>query len=91
METFVKSREGTHGKKKDQDKGGNAMKGNTPLPNTAGDLNPSCVLCRANDGNIFAKFFSSYDDYIEWSIWVPKTLVTNMRGPIKEWLPKSKH
>lgn len=91
METFVKSRKHTHRKKKNQAKGGNAMKGNTPLPNTADDFNPSYVLCRANDGNVFAKFAGSYDEYIAWSIWVPKTLVTDMRGPIKEWIPKSKH
>ncbi|KIO96582.1 hypothetical protein QP38_2406 [Levilactobacillus brevis] len=67
------------------------MMGNTPLPNIAGDFNPSYVLCRASDGNVFAKFVGSYDEYIEWFIWVPKTLVTNLRGPIKEWVPKSKH
>ena len=30
-------------------------------------------------------------DYFEWSIWVPKTLVTNIKGPITKWVPKTKH
>ena len=32
-----------------------------------------------------------YDEYIACSIWVPKTPVTNARGPIREWVPKPKH
>ena len=60
-------------------------------PNKAGDFNPSYVLCRATDGHVYAKFVGSLHEYIEWSIWVPKTLVTNIKGPITKWLPKTKH
>jgi hypothetical protein len=90
-ETFVKAGEGTHEKKKNTEVGGNAKKGKTVPINKAGDFNPSYVLCRASDGYVYAKFVGSYYEYIEWSIWVPKTLVTNLKGPIQEWVPKSKH
>ena len=59
--------------------------------NKAGDFNPSYVLCRASDGHVYAKFVGSPHEYIEWSIWVPKTLVTNIKGPIIKWVPKTKH
>ena len=71
--------------------GGNAKKGKTTPNNKGGDFNPSYVLCRASDGNVYAKLVGSYYEYIEWSIWVPKTLVTNIKGPIQEWVPKSNH
>ena len=91
-QTFVKEGEGaTKEKKKNTVKGGDAKKGNTSLPNKAGDFNPSYVLCRASDGHVYAKFVGSPYEYIEWSIWVPKTLVTNIKGPITKWVPKTKH
>ena len=43
------------------------------------------------DGHVYAKFVGSPYEYIEWSIWVPKTLVTNIKGPIIKWVPKTKH
>ena len=49
------------------------------------------VLSRASDGHVYAKFVCSPYEYIEWSIWVPKTLVTNIKGPITQWVPKTKH
>jgi hypothetical protein len=45
--------------------------------------NPSYVLCRAYDGHVYAKCVGPPNEYIAWSIWVPMTLVTNKRGPIK--------
>jgi hypothetical protein len=57
----------------------------------AGKYNPSYVLCRDYNGHVYAKYVGPNDGYIAWSIWVPKTLVTNMRGPIEKWVPKSKH
>lgn len=89
-ETFVKAGEGTHEKKKNKAKGGNANKCKALPPNNASDFNPSYVLCRASNGNVFDKFVVSPYEYIEWSIWVPKILVTNLKGPIKECVPKSK-
>ena len=72
-------------------KGGDVKKDNTTPSGKAGDFNPSYVLCHARDGHVYAKFVGSPYQYIEWSIWVPKTLVTNIKGPITKWVPKIKH
>jgi hypothetical protein len=61
---------------------GNAKKAMPNHNNFAGKYNPSYVLCRAYDGHVYAKFVGSPNERIAWSIWVPKTLVTNKRGPI---------
>ena len=90
-QTFVKEGEGASKEKKKQVKGIDAQKGKSISSNKAGDFNPSYVLCRASDGHVYAKFVGSPYEYIEWSIWVPKTLVTNIKGPITKWVPKTKH
>jgi hypothetical protein len=90
-QTFVKEGEGAPKEKKNNAKGGVAKKGNTTPPNIAGDLNPSYVLCRASDGHVYSKFVGSPYEYIEWSTWVPKTLVANIKGSITKWVPKTKH
>ena len=90
-DVFVKERESTLKEKKNKGIGGNAKRGKTTHSDNAGEFNPSYVLCRANDGHVYAKFVGSPYEYIEWSIWVPKTLVANKRGPIEEWVPKTKH
>jgi hypothetical protein len=36
-------------------------------------------------GDVYAKYVGPNDGYIAWSIWVPKTLVANKRGPIEKW------
>jgi hypothetical protein len=69
---------------------GNAKRAMPNHNNFAGKYNPSYVLCHAYDGHIFAKFVGSPNEYIAWSIWVPKTLVTNKREPIEKWGPKNK-
>ena len=89
--TFVKEGEGASKEKNNNVKGGDVKKGNATPSNKAGDFNPSYVLCRASDGHVYAKFVGSPYEYIEWSIWVPKTLVTNIKGPITKWVPKTKH
>ena len=89
-QTFVKEGEGASNKKNNVKSGG-VKKTPTMPSNIAGDFNPSYVLCRASDGHVFAKFVGSSYEYIEWSIWVPKTLVTNLKGTITKWVPKSKH
>jgi hypothetical protein len=53
--------------------------------------NPHYVLLRDYYGDVYAKYVCPYDGYIEYAIWVPKILVTNRRGPIKKWGPKSKN
>ena len=90
-QTFVKEGEGAPKEKKENVKGVDVKKGKTISSNKAGDFNPSYVLCRASDGHVYAKFVGSPYEYIEWSIWVPKTLVTNVKGPITKWVPKTKH
>ena len=92
MQTFVKEGEGASKKNnKNNVKGGGVKKGNATPSNNAGDFNPSYVLCRASDGHVYAKFVGSPYEHIEWSIWVPKTLVTNIKGPITKCVPKTKH
>jgi hypothetical protein len=59
--------------------------------NSAGDYNSLYVLCRDLYGDVYAQYVGPYDGFIKWSISVPKTLVTNMRGPIAKWVPKSKN
>ena len=90
-QTFVKEGEGAPKEKKEKVKGVDAQKDKSISSNKAGDFNPSYVLCRASDGHVYAKFVGSPYEYIEWSIWVPKTLVTNIKGPITQWVPKTKH
>jgi archaellum component FlaC len=69
---------------------GIASKGHTDKSSFAGTTNPSYMLSCTKDGHVFARYVgSSYNDYY-WSIWVPKTLVANMRGPIQKWVPKTK-
>ena len=92
MQTFVKEGESaSEEKKKNNAKGGVVKKGNVTPRIKAGDFNPSYVLCRASDGHVYDKFVGSLHEYIEWSIWVPNTLVTNIKGPITKWVPKTKH
>ena len=63
----------------------------SPHNNFAGKYNPSYVLLKSNDGHICAKYVgTSYGSDYHVSIWVPKILVTNKKGPIKPWVPKSR-
>ena len=87
----MKEGEGASKDKKNNVKCGDVKKGNATPSNKADDFNPSYVLCRASDGHVYAKFVGSPYEYIEWSIWVPKTLATNIKGPITKWVPKTKH
>jgi hypothetical protein len=52
------------------------------------DFHPNYVLMRNYYGEVYAKYVGPLDGYVAWSIWVPKTLVTNKRGPIEKWVPK---
>jgi len=70
--------------------GGNATRGKATRDDFAGKNNPNYALFRDNYGDVYAQYVGPYDGYIAWSIWVPKTLVANMRGPIEKWVPKSK-
>ena len=71
--------------------GGNkAPKGNVPKKDHTGPSN-DYVLFKDYYGDVYVKYDGPNDGYVAWSIWVPKTLVTNMRGPIEKWVPKTKH
>ena len=56
----------------------------------AGNDNPHYVLYCDYYGDVYAKYVGPYDGDVALSIWVPKTLVANKRGPIESWVPKSK-
>ena len=70
--------------------GDDASKGKVTNDDHAGISNPHYVLFKDYYGDVYAKYVGPYDGYIAWSIWVPKTLVANKRGPIEKWVPKSK-
>jgi hypothetical protein len=71
---------------------GKATRGN-PNHHFAGELNPYYVLCKGTNGNVYAKYVGPHNEYAYslYSIWVPKVLVTNVRGPIAKWVPQSKN
>ena len=70
--------------------GSNASKGKATTNNHAGIANPHYALFKDYYGDVYARYVGPYDGYIAWSIWVPKTLVANKRGPIEKWVPKTK-
>ena len=70
--------------------GGDATRGKATHDDFAGIANPHYVLFPDYYGDVYAKYVGPYDGYIAWSIWVPKTLVANKRGPIEKWVPKAK-
>ena len=98
--TFVKEGEKVS-KEKDKKKGRSHKNGvsgssktgvSAPTHNDFNDkYHPNYVLCRDYYGHTYAKYVGPLDDYVEWAIWVPKILVTNIQGPIKKWVPKSKN
>ena len=68
-----------------------AKKNPAPTHNDfTGKYNPSYVLCRDYNGHVYAKYVGPFYGYVEWDIWVPKILVTNAKGPIQKWVPKTK-
>ena len=69
---------------------GNATRGKTTRSDFAGHNNPNYFLYVDYYGDVYAKYVGPYDGYIAYSIWVPKTLVANKRGPIEKWVSKTK-
>ena len=90
---FVHEGHKDKGKKKVDEVGvvsGKATRGK-PTPNKKKEkMPPSYVLRKAKDGNVFAKFIGPRNAFRFYAIWVPKTLVTNLRGPIAKWAPLTK-
>jgi hypothetical protein len=68
-----------------------ATRGKATHDDHVGISNPHYVLFCNYYGDVYEKYVGPNDVYISWSIWVPKTLVTNKRGPTKKWGPKTKH
>ena len=69
---------------------GDATRGETSRNNSAGSNNPHYILFEDYYGVVYATYVGPNVDFIDYSIWVPKTLVANVRGPIEKWGPKSK-
>ena len=85
-ETFV--REGH--KEKGKVVSGKATRGMPTLNKPKEFMPPSYVLRKTKDGEVYAKFVGPRNAFRFYAIWVPKTLVTNLRGPIAKWVPLTK-
>jgi hypothetical protein len=54
-------------------------------------LDPSYILKKDSKGVVYAQYIGrSLGSSTKKSIWVPKLLVTNIEGPKKIWVPKTK-
>ena len=69
---------------------GNATRGMPTLNKPKEFMPPSYVLRKTKDGEVYAKFVGPRNAFRFYAIWVPKTLVTNLRGPIAKWVPLTK-
>ena len=89
--TFVKEGHKVDGKAKETIVNGGSTRGN-PNHKFLGKFNPSYVLCKGTQGDVYAKYVGPRDGYAyRWySIWVPKDFVANSKGPIPKWVPKQK-
>jgi hypothetical protein len=54
------------------------------------DFDASYVLMRNKFGKIIALHVGSHHKRSKTCVWVPKCLVTNLRGPNQTWVPKPK-
>jgi hypothetical protein len=54
------------------------------------DFNASYVIMRNKFGRVFAKYVGPHHKSPKTCVWVPKSLVTNVRGPKQIWVPKNK-
>jgi hypothetical protein len=90
-ETFVCEGHKEKGKGKvDKVVSGKVTRG-MPTPNKPkGFMPPSYVLRKTKDGEVYAQFVGPRNAFRFYAIWVPKTLVTNLRGPIAKWVPLTK-
>ena len=65
---------------------GVVIRDNTPRSDFAGTNNPHHTLYVDYYGDVYAKYVGPYDGDVSWSIWVPRTLVTNKRGLCFRWV-----
>jgi hypothetical protein len=54
------------------------------------DFDASYVLMRNKFGKVIALYVGPHHKRSKTYVWVPKCLVTNMKGPKKIWVPKIK-
>jgi hypothetical protein len=54
------------------------------------DFDASYVLMRNKFGKIIALHVEPHHKRLRTCVWVPKCLVTNLRGPNQTWVPKTK-
>jgi hypothetical protein len=54
------------------------------------DFDASYVLMRNKLSKIIALYVGPYHKRSKTCVWVPKCLVTNLRGPNQSWVPKTK-
>jgi hypothetical protein len=54
------------------------------------DFDVSYVLMRNKFGRVIALYIGSHHKRSKTYVWVPKCLVTNIRGPKQIWVPKNK-
>ena len=69
---------------------GGVTRDKTTSDDFAGKTNPHYIIFVDYYGDVYAKFIGPRNVPKALSIWVPKTLVANKRGPIEKWGPKSK-
>ena len=69
---------------------GSVTRDTTTRNNSAGPNHPYYILFEYYYGVVYATYVGPNVDFIEGSIWVQKTYVANVRGPIEKWGPKSK-
>ena len=69
---------------------GSVTRDTTTRNNSAGPNNPYYILFEDYYVVVYATYVGPNIDFIDGSIWVPKTLVANVRGPIEKRGPKSK-
>lgn len=69
---------------------GSATRGLPTLNKTTEFMPPSYVLSKSKEGEVYAKFVGPRNAFLFYAIWIPKTLVTNVRGPMTKWAPQTK-
>ena len=60
-----------------------AIRGETSRNKSAGSSNPHYILFEDYYGVVYATYVGPNVDFIDYSIWFPKTLVANVRGPMR--------
>ena len=69
---------------------GSATRGSSTHNKTTEFMPPSYVLRKSKEGEVYAKFVGPRNAFRFYAIWVPKTLVTNVKGPMTKWVPQTK-